>query len=283
MTDTFEKLAEKLTTEQKLAFLRVLNQHGITVEADTVLSKFFLTLQIYVAMYEKIPESIDEATNFFQKAIQKAVADFQKPVASIAQLKTEIERLTRQADQSAKNAEIAGTHISQELACVDEALENINSSVKAGAEKASATVSERMTELLSAALKKAMPLSDLEEAGRTFSAAIRESEYASAELRANVKAVKRARFRTIATCAAVAVVFIILGTWGFFYSWSERRIEEARSYYVRQISGNDRIISELAKSKRELILTTDTDGSKLLAIEKATGLTRNNYGVIRFK
>ena len=119
MTDTFEKLAEKLTTEQKLAFLRVLNQHGITVEADTVLSKFFLTLQIYVALYEKIPESIHESTAYFQKAIQKATADFQKPVADAAQIKTEIEKLIRQADQSAKNAEMSRTRISQELARVD--------------------------------------------------------------------------------------------------------------------------------------------------------------------
>jgi len=78
-------------------------------------------------------------------------------------------------------------------------------------------------------------------------------------------------------------MFIILGVWGFFYSWSERRIEEARAYYIRQISGNDRIVSELAKSKRELILTTDYDGSKLLGMDKATGLTRNNHGVIKFK
>ena len=162
---------------------------------------------------------------------------------------------------------------------MDESLENINASVKAGAEKASFTVSNRMTELLSAALENAMPLSKLKEAGKTFSAAVKEGEQASAELRENVRTVRRARFRTIATCAAVAVMFIILGVWGFFYSWSERRIEEEREYYIRQISGNDRIVSELAKSKRELILTTDYDGSKLLGMDKATGLTRNNHGV----
>ena len=146
MTDKFEKLAEKLTAEQKVAFLHVLNEHEIKVDSDTVLSKFFLTLQIYVTLYEKIPESIHEATAFFQKGIQKAATDFQKPVADIAQLKTEIERLTRQADRSAKAAEISGARISQELARVDESLENINASVKAGAEKASFAVSNRMTE-----------------------------------------------------------------------------------------------------------------------------------------
>ena len=113
--------------------------------------------------------------------------------------------------------------------------------------------------------------------------AVEESRQASDVLRANVETVRRAHFGTIATCAAVAAVFIILGTWGLFYSWSERRIEDARVYYVRQISGNHRIVSELAESNRELILTTDRDGSKLLGMENATGLTRNNHGVIKFK
>jgi len=56
-----------------------------------------------------------------------------------------------------------------------------------------------------------------------------------------------------------------------------------RSYYIREISGNNKIVEELAKSKRGLILQYEKDGSKLLAIEKATGETRNNHGVIVFK
>ena len=283
MTDTFEKLAKNLTDAEKITFLRVLNRHGITVESDTVLSKFFLTLQIYVALYEKIPQSINTATIWFQTAVEKAVSDFKKPVSDVTQLKAEIEKLTRQAGQSAQNAEMSRTRISQELSRVDESLENINSSVKAGTEKAAATVSDCMTELLSDALEKAMPLSDLKEAGKTFTDAIKESKHASAELRENVKTVRRARFGTIATCAAIVVISIVCGTGSFFYYRSERRIEEARGYYVRMISGNDRIVSELAKSKRELILTTDTDGSKLLGMKNAKGETRNKHGVIVFK
>ena len=283
MTDNFEKLAGKLTDAQKVVFLRILNEHGISVESDLVLSKFFLALQTYIELYKKIPESIDEATAFFQKAIQKATADFQKPVGDVAQLKAEIEKLTRQAGQSAQNAEMSRTRISQELSRVDESLENINSSVKAGTEKAAATVSERMTELLSDALEKAMPLSDLKEAGKTFSDAINESKHASAELRENVKTVRRARFGTLATGFALTFIFAVLGTWGFFYSRSERRIEEARADYVRMISDNDRILSELAKSKRELFLANDADGSKILGMENAKGETWKKTGVIVFK
>jgi cell division septum initiation protein DivIVA len=283
MTDIFEKLAEKLPTEQKLAFLRVLNQHGISVESDTVLSKFFLTLQIYVSMYEKIPEGIHNATIWFQTAIQKVTTDFQKPVTDIAQLKTEIEKLTRYADQSAKNAEASRTRISQELARVDESLENINSSVKAGAEKASATVSNRMTELLSDALEKAMPLSDLKEAGEIFSDAIRESEQASEELRENVKVAWKMRFRALAVCFALTFLFGVLGSGMGFYFWSQKRIDDMQTYYIREISGNNQIVSELAESKRKLILQKDEDGSKFLVMENATGLTSNKRGVIKFK
>jgi len=283
MNKTFDKLAEKLTIEQKLAFLHVLNQNGIKVESDTVLSKFFLTLQIYVAMYEKIPESIHNATIWFQTAIQKATGDFQKPVANMEQLKTEIEKLTKQTKQSAENAEMSRSRISQELAMVDESLENINSSVKEGAEKAAATVSERMTQLLSDALEKAMPLSDLKEAGKTFSAAVKNSEQASAELRTNVKYIRQARFRTLATGFALTFIFAILGTAGIFYSWSERRIDEARTYYIRQISGNNEVVSELAKHKRTLIWNIHDDGSRLLGIENATGETWGNHGIIKLK
>jgi hypothetical protein len=117
-----------------------------------------------------------------------------------------------------------------------------------------------------------MPLSDLKKAGKTFSDAVEEGRRASAELRANVKTVRRARFGTMATCGAVAAIFIILGTWGFFYSWSERRIDEWRAYYVREISGNDRIVSELSKSRRELkrIFQMATGGNSLCGKELLT-------------
>jgi len=231
MTDTFEKLAENLTAVQKIDFLRVLNKNQITVESDTVLSKFFLTLQIYVAMYEKIPKSIHEATTWFQTAIEKATGDFKKPVADMAQLKTEIDKLTRQTKQSAENAEASRERISEELARVYESLENINESVREGTEKAAATVSERMTELLSAAMEKAMPLSGLKEAGKVFSGAVKEGKQASAELRENVKHVRRARFRMVAAWAAIAAIFIIMGTAAVCHSLNERRIEEMRTYY----------------------------------------------------
>ena len=98
-----------------------------------------------------------------------------------------------------------------------------------------------------------------------------------------LRAIRRARFRTLATGFALTFIFAVLGSWGFFYSWSERRIDDARVYYINQISKNNIVVSELAKAKRELIFATDDDGSKLLGIENATGLTRNNYGVIKFK
>ena len=286
MSNSFEKLIQNLTDEQKVDFFLTLNRNQISTEADTVLSKFFLTLQVYVALYEKIPESIHKATISFQTALQKATGDFQKPVAVIAQLKTEIEKLTSQAKQSAAKAEMSRTHIIEELAHIDESLENINSSVKEGTEKAAATVAARMTELLTAALEKAMPLADLKEAGEIFSDAVKKGKQASAELRENVKTVRRARFRVVVAWAAVAAIFIILGTAGFFYSWSERRIEQVRiaySRYVSEIVNNNDIVSELEKSRRRLFLQKETDGTKLLIMENAAGQTNKNNGIIKFR
>ena len=289
MSDTdkgFIKLLENLTTEQQVEFFLTMNRNQISTEADTVLSKFFLTLQVYVALYEKIPESIRGATISFQTALQKATGDFQKPVDVITQLKTEIEKLTSQAKLSAVKAETSCSRVSEELAHIDESLEIINSSVKEGVEKAAATVSARMTELLSAALEKAMPLADLKEAGEIFSKAIKEGLHASAELRENVKSVRRARFRVVAAWGAVAAIFIILGTAGFFYSWSERRIEQVRvsySRYVSEILNNNDIVSELEKSGRRLILQKEADGTKLLVMENAAGQTNKKNGIIKFK
>ena len=289
-TDTFEKLAEKLTDAEKVTFLRVLNKNGITVESDTVLSKFFLTLQIYVSLYEKVPKSIHTATTWFQAAIKDAVADFKKPVSDVTLLKTEIERLTKQTKQSAENAEASRLSITQELERVDESLENINASIAKGTEKAATTVSERLTELLSAAMKKALPLSDLEKAGEIFLDAVHESEQASAELRENVETARQARFRTLAVGFALTFIFAVLGTGIGFYFWSEHRIEEARFYYVRLISGNNEVISELAESKRELRIVPITDdpkkkGYKRLVMNNALDAwqSTSGNGVIEFK
>ena len=285
MTDTFEQLAENLSAAQKVEFLRVLNKHGITVESDTVLSKFFLTLQIYVAMYERIPESIHNTTIWFQAAVEKATKDFQKPVTDITRLRTEIEKLTEQAGLSAGNAEMSRTRIVRDLAQVDESMKSINSSIKTGAEMAAATVSNHLSELMSDAVEKSMPLSDLAAAGAIFSAAIKESEAASSRLRENVKTIKRSSIDAVVTCTAIALVFAVLGTWGFFYYWSERRIEEKRVYYLREISGNSRIVSELSESGRELILQNNYDGTKSLILESVIkGWTSiKNHGVIDFK
>ena len=284
MSDTFAKLIKDLSSEQKVEFLRVLNEHQISVESDTVLAKFFLTLQIYLVLYEKIPDCIHNSTIWFQTIIKKVMDDFEKPVANMTQLKAEIEKLTRQTKLNAESAETSCSRISQELSRVDDSLENVNENIKEGTEKAAATVSARMTELLSEALKKAMPLSDLEKAGKTFSNAVQESQYASAELRENMTTIKRARFRIVAAWAAVATIFIILGTWGFFYSWSERRIEEKRIHYVHLIADNNDVVLKLSESNRRLILTTDSkDGSNLIGLENATGETRSNHGVIKFR
>ena len=166
---------------------------------------------------------------------------------------------------------------------MNELLKGIHYHIEEAANQASAVVSNRMEELLTGAMKKALPLSDLAEAGETFSDAIRESNYASDELRENMKAVRRARFGTLAVGFALTFIFAILGTGGYFYSWSERRIDEMRSYYIREISGNHRIVEELAKSKRELILQYEKDGSKYLVMENAIGMTNNKHGVIVFK
>jgi len=44
-----------------------------------------------------------------------------------------------------------------------------------------------------------------------------------------------------------------------------------------------KVVSELAKYKRTLILEIGDNGSKLIGLENATCQTWNNYGVIKFK
>ena len=265
MTDPFEKLAEKLSDKDKAEFFRIMREIGITTKADTSLAKLLLALQLYKAYYESVPTAVNEATS------------------NMARLKTEIEKLAKQAEHSA-NAGASSLHrIMNGATEMNELLKGIHSHIEESANKASTVVSKQMEELLTDAMKKALPLSDLAEADETFSEAIRESNHASEELRENVKEVRRARFGTLAVGFALTFIFAILGTGGYFYSWSERRIDEMRSYYIREISGNNRIVEELAKSKRMLIFETDTDGTKILAMKNAKGHTSNNHGVIEFK
>ena len=264
MTEEFEELAADLPDKDKAEYFRVLHEAGISSK-DRELAQVVRVLQLYKSYYRTIPDSV------------------MKAASEIDRIKTEIEKLTRQAERSVNAGEASLNRLMNGASEMNELLKGIHSHIEDAANKASAAVSKRMTELLSGAMKKALPLSDLAEAGETFSEAIRESEHACAELRENVKTVRRARFGTLATGFALTFIFAILGTGWFFYSWSERRIDEARGFYIRMISGNNRIVSELAKSKRELILQHEKDGSKLLAIEKATGETRNNHGIIKFK
>jgi len=279
MTDKFEKLAEKLSEKQKLAFLRILNEHGISVESDTVLSKFFLTLQIYVSLYEKIPEGIHNATTWFNGVMEKATKDFQKPVSDIAQLKTHIEKLTMQADQSAKNVETQRTRINQDFTLMYESMKSINSSIKKGADNAAATVSNSMKEWLSDAVKKALPLSNIKEAGVAFSDAVNQSKQASAELRANVKDIRWAHFRAYAL-VCVAVIFAI---WVHIHYRYEAELEKERAAYAENYEDNNAVLLILAKTNRKLEYLPGEENN-LLIIRNAEGWTsKTNNGVIAFK
>jgi len=279
MTEKLEKLAEKLTEKQKLAFLHVLNEHGISVESDTVLSKFFLTLQIYVSLYEKIPEGIHEASTWFKGVMEKATKDFQKPVTDIAQLRTEIEKLTMHAVQSAKNAEISRCNVSLELARVGESMKSIKTSVKEGAENAAAIVSDSMTELLSDAMKKALPLSDIKEAGIAFSNAVNESKQASAKLRANVKSIRWAHFRAYAL-VCVAVIFAV---WIHMHYRYEAVLEKERAAYADNFGDNNAVLLLLAKTNRKLEYQRAEEKNRVI-IQNAEGWTsKSKNGVIEFK
>ena len=180
MADAFEKLAEELSADQKLEYFSTLREIGITTKSDMTLAKLLQALQLYKAYYESIPAAVDKAAT------------------NMAQIKTEIVKLARQTEQSANAGEASLHQLMNGAAEMNGLLKRIHSHIEEAADKASEIVSNRMTELLTGAMEKALPLSDLKEAGTTFFDAIKNSEYASAELRDNVKYVRRARFRTLA-------------------------------------------------------------------------------------
>ena len=257
MSEAYEDIAEGLPDNQKVEFFRTLHEARISPR-DVEFAKILRALQLYKAYYETIPESI------------KVV------VADVEKLKSDIGELVSQADRSVDAAEMTLNHLTSEAALVNESLKNIHSHVEDAAEKASSVISNRMT----AVLEKALPLANLSEAGRVFTDAVESGKEAAAELRNNIKIIRRAHYRNF----ALAAVSLILVFWVFIYGWYELRLERERAAFVSQFEDNRAILLELAKSRRRLELTTGEKGSRLLIMRDATGWTsKDKHGVIEFK
>ena len=263
MAEAFEKLTEGLTDSRKAEFLKTLYEAGIS-QRDLELGKLLRALQIYKAYYETIPESIRQA------------------VSEISLLKDEMAKLTGQAEQSVDAGGQLFERLIHETAQVDESLRQLHAHVEDSVDKASDIVSQRMSELLSNAMQETLPLSDLAEAGKVFSEALAASNQASAELRANVRNIRRAHWRAyaLAACSVIAVFWI-----GIHYLYRQQ-LEQERVAVIAQIEGNRDVLLELARSNRNLELIYDEKDPelKLLSMKDATGWTSTGKrGVIEFR
>jgi len=263
MAEAFEKIVAGLSDEHKAEFYKILNEAGITRD-DVALVKLLHALQLYKAYYAEIPDSV------------------LKTVSEMKKVKTEIEELASQAAQCAQDGETTLNHLRQETSQVNDSLTKLHSHVEEAANKASAIVSKRMTTLLTEAMKTALPLSDLAEAGKTFAIAVNSGKEASADLRANIKDIKLAHWGAYA-CAAV---FTIIGLFGFLHYRYERLLDAERKAVVFQVEENRDVLLSLARLNRTLELSTNKENPKhiLLSVKDATGWTsKNRQGVIEIQ
>ncbi|MDR0841845.1 MAG: hypothetical protein LBP68_00305 [Acidobacteriota bacterium] len=263
MTDPFEELVSGMPSEQKAEFYGILHKAGIGRQ-DVEIAKLFRALQLYRAYYEAIPASMAQA------------------VAEIDRLKKEVGELVEQADQSAAASEKLLNRFTQEAAEVGESLVKLHSHVEEAAARAAVVVSRRMTEMLSEAMGKTLPLDALSQAGKTFSAAVAASNQASADLRKNIKVIRRAHRRAY----ALAACSVILAFWVYIHFQYERKVTEARAAILADVQGNQAVLSELAKARRTLeLVTKDKDPRRrLLFMKDAKGwTTTEKHGVIEFR
>jgi len=251
-------LLEGFTDSQKTEIL--LNMHDIGLsERDFELFQMLRTFHLLKAYIETLPESVKEA------------------VDSIKKSETSIEEITDTFNVAAGSF---GTMVSK-----------IDKHVAEAGKKAMAVVADEMNEYadmlkasLKAAMNEALPLSDLQKAGETFSTVVSENRQISNELRENAIAGRRAQYGMI----AVACLAVIIASWAFFHFRYEARMTENRisaiNSLVQQIEHNRDVLYELSKADRRLELQYGDDGVKRVAISNAEGYTSpRKSGVIQFK
>ena len=251
-------LTEGLPQEQVTEFYKLLHETGIS-RYDVEILLLMRTLGTFQKFYAEIPKSIHAAADRMQK-VDAAI------------------------DNMANS-------LNQSLNDFDELTDSIGAHVKEASKKAMnraaaemRTISAGFKENLTAAMNESLPLSELKEAGKTFTDTIAESNRASAELRNDIKVAGLTRIGVI----AAATLAVILASWLVIYFLYQSRFENERlsvvGIVVDQVENNQAILSELSRANRKLELSYNESGQKLLTISNARGYTSTSKeGVIAFK
>jgi len=217
------------------------------------------TLGTFQKFYSEIPKSIHSAVDRAQKldaAIENMTNSLNQSLADFDELTGSIDKHVKEASRKALN--------------------------RAAAEMRGA--SDDFRENLTIAMKESLPLSELKEAGKTFSDTIAASNAASSELRNNINVARRTQIGVIA-CAALSMIFASWLVFHFRYtSWLEESRRAAIGKVIEQIDDNRAVLNELALANRRLELSRSESGAKTLAISNAEGYTSTaKAGVIVFK
>jgi hypothetical protein len=261
--ESFEELLAGLTEEQKTAFYRALNESGVTRD-DKVLAKLMKTLLLYKGYYESIAGSV------------------KKSVEQSAKIMAAIDELASQAAKSAEEADKSQKLLQQDTAQINETLSKLHTHVEEAAIKTAPVVSNQMSALLTDAMSKALPLSDMTTAGKSFNEAVTNGKQAAAELQAKIRLIRLAHIRNY----ALAAIALLAVSWVFFYFRYELRMEKERYTLAAQYGNNGNILMSLEKTNRKLELLTDKNNPKrrLIVVNNATGWTSNgSHGVIEIK
>ena len=287
MADKFEALAEGLPDNQKTEFLQILREAEVS-QYDTELAKLFRALQIYKSYYQTIPEAIQKSVAEINKMNKRAEEingacenSFSQLLQYEGQVNEALKKIHLNIDEAVKKA---GAVVSKRMS---DAKTNISAEIAAAKDKinteittAAVTASNNATTHLTAALEKAIPLSQMEEAGEVLSDVIESGKEASEELHKNIKLIRLVHYKSYAIAAlSIVVLFCYLTR-----NWYQTRYEKDRAAVIKQIEDNRDVLLELARAKRKLELTVSDKGTKLLVLKNATGwTTTSNNGVIEYE
>lgn len=251
-------LLEGFSDIQKAEILMNMHDIGIS-ERDFELFQLLRTFHILKSYIETLPESVKEAVDAIKKSETSIEGITDTFNISASSFQSMVSALKTHVAESGKKA----------MACVTDEMNQYADNLKAS---------------LKDAMNEALPLSDLKEAGKTFSTVVAENRQISQTLRENAASGRRLQYKAI----GLAVVFAVLASWSFFYFWYKSMLESERltaaNAAIQQVERNRDILDELSRVNRTMEFLYGEKGEKLLAISDASCYTSiKNSGVIQFK
>ena len=251
-------LLEGFTDSQKSEIL--LNMHDIGLsERDFEMLQMLRVFHLLKAYIETLPESVKESVEAIKKS-ETSIADITSEFDIVAaSFQTMVDKVEKHIDETGKKA----------MAVVTDDMNRYADTLKAS---------------LKTAMNEALPLSDLKEAGKTFSGVVAENRQISKVLCENAVVGRRVHYGIITGICLIAV----LASWVFFHFRYEARFTENRisalNSLIQQVEQNKDVLFELSKANRRIELHYADNGNKRLAVRNAEGYTSTEKaGVIEFK